>query len=208
MLKFIDENDIKLAIESDIRNRKVNTTPRNGNSISLRPILYNCIREIYYEIFDYEREVSDDISAELGFYWTGPIGSALHERLQSLTKLDEQYYTEKLLTFQSFSPLQIRTKCDGIDLRDPDNIILYEFKTKDKMPDKPYHEELLQNLLSVFFFFLFIFNYCFLLVVRTKDCFGSLHFHHCAGSSIWSPSSYMTVILYVLLSPTCICPLR
>lgn len=152
MLKFIDENDIKLAIESDIRNRKVNTTPRNGNSISLRPILYNCIREIYYEIFDYEREVSDDISAELGFYWTGLIGSALHEKLQSLTKLDEQYYTEKLLTFQSFSPLQIRTKCDGIDLRDPDNIILYEFKTKDKMPDKPYHEELLQNLLSVFFF--------------------------------------------------------
>ena len=152
MLKFIDENDIRNAIELDIKNRKINTTPRNGNSISLRPIVYNCIREVYYEIFDYERIVPEDITPDLGFYWTGPIGSALHEKLQSLTKLDQQYYTEKLLTFQSFAPLQVRTKCDGIDMRDSNNIILYEFKTKDKMPDKPYHEELLQNLLSVFFF--------------------------------------------------------
>lgn len=152
MLTFITKQDILDQVDQDIISRKTNTTKRNGNSISLRPIVYNCIRAIYYEIFDYNRVPSDDISMDRSFYWTGPIGSALHERLQDLMGLSQQYYTERLMTFTSFAPLSVRSKCDGIDTRDPNNIILYEIKTKNKIPDKPYHEELLQNLLSVFFF--------------------------------------------------------
>lgn len=152
MLSFITKQDILNQIDQDIIKRKTNTTKRNGNSISLRPIVYNCIRSIYYEIFDYDRVPSTDLTADRSFYWSGPIGSALHERLQDLMGLTNQYYTERLMTFTSFAPLSIRSKCDGIDMRDPNNIILYEIKTKNKIPTKPYHEELLQNLLSVFFF--------------------------------------------------------
>ena len=152
MLKFFNKDDVVSSIEREIRYKKSHTTKRNGNSISLRPIIYNCIREVYYEIFDYERIVSDDLTFDKSYYWTGPLGSTLHDMIQRLTGLNKMEYTEKLITFNSFAPLKVRTKCDGIDTRDPDNMILYEFKTKDKMPDKPYHEELLQNLLSVFFF--------------------------------------------------------
>jgi len=152
MLSFITKQDILNNIDQDIIKRKVNVTKRNGNSISLRPIVYNCIRAIYYEIFDYERVPSPDLTMDRSFYWTGPIGSTLHEKLQDLMGLTNQYYTERLMTFRSFEPLAIRSKCDGIDMRDPNNIILYELKTKNKIPSKPYKEELLQNLLSVFFF--------------------------------------------------------
>lgn len=152
MLKFITKEDIINAVEDDINYKRTHTTKRNGNSISLRPIVYNCIREVYFEIFDYERVLANDLSFEKSYYWTAPLGSALHERIQSLTGLDKSPYTEKLFTFISFNPLKVRTKCDGIDIRDPNNIILYEIKTKDKLPDKPFKEELLQNLLSVFFF--------------------------------------------------------
>lgn len=152
MLSFITKQDILNQIDQDIIKRKTNTTKRNGNSISLRPIVYNCIRSIYYEIFDYDRVPSTDLTVDRSFYWSGPIGSTLHERLQDLMGLTNQYYTERLMTFTSFAPLSIRSKCDGIDMRDPNNIILYEIKTKNKIPTKPYHEELLQNLLSVFFF--------------------------------------------------------
>ena len=152
MLKFFNKDNVIESIENEIRYKKSHTTKRNGNSISLRPIIYNCIREVYYEIFDYDRMVSDDLTFDKSFYWTGPLGSTLHDMIQRLTGLDKMPYTEKLITFNSFAPLKVRTKCDGIDTSDPENMILYEFKTKDKMPDKPYHEELLQNLLSVFFF--------------------------------------------------------
>lgn len=152
MLTFITKEDIQKSIEKDINYRKTHTTKRNGNSISLRPIVYNCIREIYFEVFDYPRLPPTDLTLDKSFYWTGPIGSAIHEKLQDLTGLSDQQYTEQLMTFKSFYPLHVRSKCDGIDLRDPNNIILYEIKTKDRMPNKPYHEELLQNLLSVFFF--------------------------------------------------------
>lgn len=153
MLKFLTYDDVMKAIEQDIIDHRLNTTPRNKNSISLRPLIYNCIREVYFEIYDCERKPPENLDFSKSYYWTGPIGSALHEKIQSLLQLEGQEYTEKLMTFESFGPdLYVRSKCDGIDLRDPNNIILYEFKTKDKMPNQPYHEELLQNLLSVFFF--------------------------------------------------------
>lgn len=151
--KFKSSNDILKYIEKDIIDHQIKTTPRHNNSISLRPLIYNCIREVYFEIFDCERIPPSNLDFYKSFYWTAPIGSALHEKIQSLLGLEDQEYTEKLMTFNSFAPtLFVRSKCDGIDLRDPKNIILYEFKTKDKIPKEPYHEELLQNLLSVFFF--------------------------------------------------------
>jgi hypothetical protein len=92
----------------------------------------------------------DNLAVDFGFYFTGPIGSTIHEIYQDLLGLTGQRFTEQLVTFKSFDPiLQIRSRCDGIDLRDKDNIILYEFKTKNNLPSKPYPEELLQNLLSV-----------------------------------------------------------
>ena len=94
----------------------------------------------------------DDLTVDLGFYFTGPIGSTLHDLYQSVLGLTNQQYTEKLITFNTFSPLSIRSRSDGIDLRDPNNIILYEFKTKESIPKEPYQEELLQNLFSVFLF--------------------------------------------------------
>lgn len=143
---------VRKSIEKDITEKMVHGTKRNGNSISLRPIVYNCVREVYFEIFDYEKQLPTDLSTQMGFYWTGPIGSAIHEKFQDITGLSGQEYTEKLMTFESFSPLYVRSKCDGIDLRDSDNIVLYEIKTKKKLVDRPYDEELLQNLLSVYFF--------------------------------------------------------
>ena len=153
MLKFMDYNTVINAIEKDIKEHQTKMVVRNRNSISLRPLIYNCIREVYFEIHDCERKPPEDIEFAKTYYWTAPIGDALHQRIQFLMGLEGQEYTEKLITFEAFAPaLYVRSKCDGIDLRDRNNIILYEFKTKDKMPDKPYHEELLQNLLSVFFF--------------------------------------------------------
>lgn len=152
MLKFKDKNDAMEGIRKSIISKKSYSTKRNGNSISLRPIIYNCIRAVYYEIFDYEKNVSDDLTVDLGFYFTGPIGTALHELYQSCLDLTNQQYTEKFVTFNIFRPLTIRSRSDGIDLRDPNNIILYEFKTKESLPNEPYPEELLQNLFSVFLF--------------------------------------------------------
>lgn len=152
MLNFKSKDDVMEGIQKQIIAKKSYSTRRNGNSISLRPIIYNCIRAVYYEIFDYEKSISDDLTVDLGFYFTGPIGSTLHDLYQSVLGLTNQQYTEKLITFNTFSPLSIRSRSDGIDLRDPNNIILYEFKTKESIPKEPYQEELLQNLFSVFLF--------------------------------------------------------
>ena len=152
MLKFINSDVVTARIEKDILKKLSTGTKRNGNSISLRPIVYNCVREVYFEIFDFKKELPTSLDTQKGFYWTGPIGSAIHEKFQDLMGLTDQQYTERLMTFKSFDPLLVRSKCDGIDLRDPNNIILYEIKTKKDMVTKPYPEEVLQNLLSVFFF--------------------------------------------------------
>lgn len=153
MVEFYDPNNIIKAIDNEINYKQTHATIRNGNSISLRPIVYNCIREVYFEINDCERVASDSLDTFKSFYWTAPIGDALHQRFQKLMNLANQPYTEQLITFNSFGPtLFVRSKCDGIDISDPNNIILYEIKTKDKIPTKPYDAELLQCLLSVFFF--------------------------------------------------------
>ena len=153
MVNFYDPNDVIRAIDNELYYKQTHATVRNGNSISLRPIVYNCIREVYFEINDCERVEATSLDSYRSFYWTAPIGDALHQKFQKLMNLTEQQYTEQLMTFETFSPtLYVRSKCDGIDLRDPNNIILYEIKTKDKIPSKPYDSELLQCLLSVFFF--------------------------------------------------------
>lgn len=153
MLKFYDEGDIEKCINTDIISGSIRSTKRNGNSIALKALVFNCIRELYFEIIDSPRLPPVDIDKYKLYYWTAPLGSAIHEKMQSLMKLDKQKYTEKLMTFSTFAPdLYIRTKSDGIDMRDPDNIILYEFKTKSKIPPNPIKEELIQNLLSVFLY--------------------------------------------------------
>ena len=153
-MEFYNPDDIISSIEKEVVYKQTHITKRNGNSISLRPIVYNCIREVYFEVMDCPKNPSEDgIKLFKSFFWTGPIGDALHQKFQNLMHLTEQPYTEELVTFETFAPLlYVRSKCDGIDVSNPDNIVLYEIKTKDSIPSKPYDGELLQCLLSVFFF--------------------------------------------------------
>lgn len=151
MPEFITEEKLSQFINEYTMKSSLKKTKRNGTSINLRGIIYQCIRATYYEIIDTEPKFLVAPEYVPGFTFMSSVGEGIHERLQDILGLKKFPYTEKLMKFKvaEFSPLTITTKSDGIDT---DNGIFYEIKTKSDIPNKPYDDELAQNICGAWLF--------------------------------------------------------
>lgn len=146
---FITKEKINHLAEMQVLTNMSRKTKRGGTSINLRSLVYDCIRATYFQITDAPTTPPEKLDTVPGFWLMGSVGDAIHQKYQKLLKLDEFEYTEKFMRFKTFSPIVIITKSDGFDTT---NHIVYELKTKDKIPDKPYDEELTQCVYNAWLF--------------------------------------------------------
>lgn len=136
-----------------IYEKNTRITRRNGNTIALRIFLEKCIRAVFFEMMDCPIDHDFiDFGWEQEYFWTAPHGTMIHEQMQRILGLDQMEYTEKSVLFNFLSSIKIRTNCDGIDTRNPDSFILYEFKTKNPKNMKLVNIELQQAALTAFLF--------------------------------------------------------